>query len=402
MDVRPECRMCNRRNYRSTMETTRLVIITVLLGLILQANAQIPDACITSTTNRAPENTDINVTCGTQYMDLSIYICPMYQALYNESLMVVNNQLSNSLCYGKADWTVTPPVLRFRFPINDTNVAACKNVYKVTSQVGSGAFADFSNVQYVNISGTVNSIDPSAGAITYRPQIMYKYSCNYPMQYLLNNTQIGVSGVNIAIRDNNGSFISTLSMQLYQDANYQQVLTVPPTGINLKTKIYVNVKATNLTDRFNLLLDRCYATTSPYPVLTTYYDLFVGCNRDAQTKIELNGVSQTARFSFEAFRFVEHKNLTVSTFYLHCATRLCEVSTCASLLPNCGTTQNRRRREADMVPTNTTITSPPIVVGEKSAEPEPLPLYGAAPPAIICSSPLLGSLLSLLLFSWLP
>lgn len=65
-------------------------------------------------------------------------------------------------------------------------------LFQVTSQVGSGAFADFSNVQYVNISGTVNSIDPSAGAITYRPQIMYKYSCNYPMQYLLNNTQIGV------------------------------------------------------------------------------------------------------------------------------------------------------------------------------------------------------------------
>lgn len=57
------------------------------------------------------------------------------------------------------------------------------------------------------------------------------------------------------------------------------------------------------------------------------------CTRDAQTKIELNGVSQTARFSFEAFRFVEHKNLTVSTFYLHCATRLCEASNCASLLP---------------------------------------------------------------------
>uniref|UniRef100_A0A8C7X2F4 Si:dkey-4p15.5 n=1 Tax=Oryzias sinensis TaxID=183150 RepID=A0A8C7X2F4_9TELE len=286
------------------------------------------------------ENADINVTCGTQYMDLSIFLCPMYQALYNESLMVVNNQLTNKLCYGKADWSVSPPVLRFRFPINETDASAY-----------------FSKVQFVNISGMVNSIDPSAGAITYRPQILYKFSCNYPMQYLLNNTQIGVSGVNIAIRDNNGSFISTLSMQLYQDAAYTQILTVPPTGLNLKTKIYVNVKATNLTDRFNLLLDRCYATTSPYPIPSSYYDLFLGCSRDAQTKIELNGVSQTARFSFEAFRFVEHKNLTVSTFYLHCATRLCEASTCASLL---------RRRAAEIVPTNTTITSPPIFVGKQS------------------------------------
>uniref|UniRef100_A0A3P9HV43 Si:dkey-4p15.5 n=1 Tax=Oryzias latipes TaxID=8090 RepID=A0A3P9HV43_ORYLA len=385
------------------MKTMRLLIITLQLCLILQVKAQIPDACVTSPTNRPPENADINVTCGTQYMDLSIFLCPMYQALYNESLMVVNNQLGNKLCFGKADWTVSPPVLRFRFPINDTDASACANVYKITDQTGSGIFADYSKVQFVNISGMVNSIDPSAGAITYRPQILYKFSCNYPMQYLLNNTQIGVSGVNIAIRDNNGSFISTLSMQLYQDAAYTQILTVPPTGLNLKTKIYVNVKATNLTDRFNLLLDRCYATTSPYSIPSTYYDLFVGCTRDAQTKIELNGVSQTARFSFEAFRFVEHKNLTVSTFYLHCATRLCEASNCASLLPNCGTTQIRRRRAAEIVPTNTTITSPPIFVGKQSVgETQALPLYGAAPAEIICSSPLLGSLLSLLLFSWLP
>lgn len=57
------------------------------------------------------------------------------------------------------------------------------------------------------------------------------------------------------------------------------------------------------------------------------------CTRDSQTKVEVNGLSQKAQFSFEAFRFVEHKNMTVSTFYLHCTTRLCEVATCQSLLP---------------------------------------------------------------------
>lgn len=35
-----------------------------------------------------------------------------------------------------------------------------------------------------------------------------------------------------------------------QDSLYQEVMTVPPTGLNLKTKIYVLVKATNLTDRY--------------------------------------------------------------------------------------------------------------------------------------------------------
>lgn len=45
----------------------------------------------------------------------------------------------------------------------------------------------------------------------------------------------------------------------------------------------------------------------------------------------VNGQQQEARFSFEAFRFVQHKNRTLSTFYLHCSTRLCERSVCTSL-----------------------------------------------------------------------
>uniref|UniRef100_A0A8C2WRI2 Si:dkey-4p15.5 n=1 Tax=Cyclopterus lumpus TaxID=8103 RepID=A0A8C2WRI2_CYCLU len=313
-----------------------------------------------------PENSDITVVCGSEYMDLSIYLCPMYQALYNESQMVLNNQINTPECYGSADWSVDPPVLKFRFPLNDSSVSSCNNNFKISNQIGTGEFSDFSSIQFVNISGTVTSIDPSVAMITYRSQILYKFSCFYPMQYLMNNTQLDVSGVNVAIRDNNGSFISTLSMELYQDELYLQKLDIPQTGLNLKTKIYVAVKATNLTDRFNVLLDRCYATTSPYPLRNTFYDLFVGCQRDAQTKVELNGQSQVAYFSFEAFRFVEHKNKTVSTFFLHCVTRLCEVASCRQLLPDCVTT-GRRTREAPDVSANATITSSVIVVGTKSS-----------------------------------
>lgn len=57
------------------------------------------------------------------------------------------------------------------------------------------------------------------------------------------------------------------------------------------------------------------------------------CNRDPQTKVDLNGEKQEAHFSFEAFRFVQHKNKTVSTFFLHCVTRLCEPSACSKLFP---------------------------------------------------------------------
>ncbi|XP_014829671.1 PREDICTED: zona pellucida-like domain-containing protein 1 isoform X1 [Poecilia mexicana] len=383
------------KTFRSTLNSMMLVVLVWQLGLFLQADAQIPVECLTSSTLRVPENTDINVTCGTQYMDLRIYICPIYNAQYNESLMVLNNQFKNPKCYGKADWTVNPPVLKFRFPINETSISDCGNNFQITSQVGTGEFADFSNVEFVNISGMVMSVDPSAGMITYRPQIHYIFSCKYPMQYLLNNTQLSVSGVNVAIRDNNGSFISTLSMELYQDARYQNLLTIPPTGLNLKTKIYVSVKATNLTEKFNLLLDRCYTTTGPYPMQTQYYDLFVGCTRDPQTKVEENGVSQKAHFSFEAFRFIEHKNLTVSTFYLHCVTRLCEKSTCSSLLPVCSG-QNRRRRAATDVPANATITSQQIRVGQESTDDE-----GTLASQTASSAESIASAFSSLLFSLL-
>ncbi|TKS80850.1 Zona pellucida-like domain-containing protein 1 [Collichthys lucidus] len=357
------------KTYRARLRTMWLVILVCQLGLILRTEAQIPGQCITSDTNRAPENSDITVVCGTEFMDLNILLCPMYHARYNESLMFLNNQNQEG-CLGTADWGVTPPVLRFRFPINESAMESCSNSFKIINEVGSGEFSDFSNVQYVNISGAVTSLDPTIGMITYKPQVLYKFSCLYPMQYILNNSQLGVSGVNLVINDNNGSFISTLSMHLYQDESYEDILFIPQTGLKLKTKIYVAVKATNLTERFNVLLDRCFATTSPYPTINNdqAYDLFVGCVRDPQTKVDINGESQVARFSFEAFRFVEHKNQTISTFYLHCTTRLCEVSSCSSLMPDCNSNPGqRRRREVQEVSGNATVSSPAIFVGKQSA-----------------------------------
>ncbi|KAK5904850.1 hypothetical protein CesoFtcFv8_006371 [Champsocephalus esox] len=353
------------KTYWSTFRTMRLVILVCQLSLFMRTEAQLPEDCALSETNRPPENSDITVDCGTQFMDLSIYICPVYQALYNESLMVLNNQINTPECFGTADWTMTPPVLKFRFPMNESSVTSCNNDFKISDQVGTGDFADFSKVQYVNISGTINSVDPSSGMITYLPQILYKFSCFYPMQYLVNNTQLSVSGSSLAIRDNNGSFISTLSILLFKDELYQERLIIPETGLNLKTKIYVAVKANNLTDRFNVMLDRCYVTTNPDPIQLTYYDLFVGCNRDPQTKVDLNGEKQEAHFSFEAFRFVQHKNKTVSTFFLHCVTRLCEPSACSTFLPDC--TTNRRKRAVQDVLPNATVTSPAILVGRQTS-----------------------------------
>ncbi|KAL2085116.1 hypothetical protein ACEWY4_018436 [Coilia grayii] len=317
------------------MGMTWRLALELLCGLVVVCRAQVVttrERCALDPTYGSPMNSDIRVTCATNMMYLSILLCPMYFSGYNESLMALNGHFQRE-CMGTADLAASPPLLKFQIDINEQAIMLCGNRLRTTSEPGTGIFADYSSVQYVNISGRVNSFDPTAGTITYKEEIIYLFSCQYPLQYFVNNTQLSVSGVSLAIKDNNGSFISTLSMKLYRDQEYTQALLIPEKGLQLKTRVFVEIKATNLTTRFNVLLDRCYASVSPVPTNSTYYDLFVGCNRDPQTVVHMNGITQKAQFSFEAFRFTEHKNKTISTFYLHCLTRLCENSSCASMMP---------------------------------------------------------------------
>lgn len=288
---------------------------------------------------RRPQITDIKVECGTSSIGLAIEICPVVYTGYNETLLILNHMMDTT-CRATLDESVSPPVARFNFPLNMTH--ACGSTFRTTSAAGTGIFSDFSNIQTVNISGVVRSIDPTTGTITYNAELKYYYSCAYPLEYLVNNTQIDVSASSIAIKDNNGSFISTLTLELFRDANYTEPMVIPKLGIELRTNVFVEVKATNLTGQYHVLLDRCYASISPLPSNSSFFNLFVPCSRDQFTTMIENGDSQSARFHFPAFRFIEQQNETVSTYYLHCITRLCERSTC-STFKQCS---SRRRRNA--------------------------------------------------------
>ncbi|XP_016349041.1 zona pellucida-like domain-containing protein 1 [Sinocyclocheilus anshuiensis] len=314
---------------------------------------------------RRPEYTDISVDCGTEYINLAIKFCPVIYTGYNESELILNNILNNPDCHATLDTTVLPPVARFRFPINSTN--ACGSNFVTIRSIGTGVFSDFSNIETVNISGIIRSKDITTGTVTYNAELKYYYSCAYPLEYLINNTQVDVSASSIAVKDNNGSFISTLNLRLFSDINYTQPLVMPPLGIELRTNVFVQVEATNLTSQYFVLLDRCYASISTFPTTRSYFNLFVPCGSDRLTKMLVNGEMQIARFSFSAFRFTEQQNQTVSTYYLHCITRLCEISTC-STFRQCG-----KRKRRDVVPLTTTpspngvtdsrtITSPAIVI----------------------------------------
>ncbi|XP_056416512.1 zona pellucida-like domain-containing protein 1 isoform X2 [Hyla sarda] len=281
----------------------------------------------------------------------------------------MNDIFSNPGCQGSVDLSQDVPFLKFVFSVNDSST--CGSIFQINEVAGEGIFSSFSKIQYVNISGIIKSKDPNVGVITRSPELKYLYSCSYPLEYLMNNTRLDVAGNNIAINTNNGSFISTLSMQLYLDERYGRPLIIPPTGLKINTTVFVEVRANNLTDKFNVLLDRCYASVSPYPTNSTYYDLFVGCQKDQFTFISINGDSQVARFYFTAFRFLEQYQQPISTFYLHCITRLCETSACNSFKPAC----KRRKRNARAAPNTSgsvsdpaTITSPAITTTGDNGE----------------------------------
>ncbi|KAM9801666.1 zona pellucida-like domain-containing protein 1 [Neosynchiropus ocellatus] len=303
---------------------------------------------------RRPEYTDIAVACGTSTIDLAIQICPAIYTGYNESLLILNRMFSIPDCQGTLDTSVTPPVVKFSFPIREGN--ACGSNFMTTSSPGTGIFSAFSNIQTVNISGMIRSFDPTTGTITYNAELKYYYSCAYPLEYLINNTRVDVSSSSIALKDNNGSFISTLSMTLYSDVNYTRPLIMPPLGIELRKIVYVQVAASNLTSQYFVLLDRCYASVSPLPFNSTSFNLFVACSADQMTTMVENGDSQTARFYFPVFRFIEQENETVSTYYLHCITRLCERSTCGTF-KQC----NRKKRSIETTVVQDSITRPSVL-----------------------------------------
>ncbi|XP_035802535.1 zona pellucida-like domain-containing protein 1 [Amphiprion ocellaris] len=341
-------------------------ILIPLLTLIVRSSQLSLSDC--GSEARRPLIDDISVECGTSSIGLAVEICPVIYTGYNETLLILNHMM-DPVCRATLDDSVNPPVARFNFPLNTTH--ACGSTFRTTSAAGTGIFSDFSNIQTVNISGIIRSIDMTTGTITYNAELKYYYSCAYPLEYLINNTQIDVSASSVSVKDNNGSFISTLSMQLFSDSNYTQPMVIPELGIELRTDVFVEVKATNLTGQYHVLLDRCYASISPLPTNSSFFNLFVPCSKDRFTTMIENGNSQTARFKFPAFRFIEQQNETVSTYFLHCITRLCEKSTC-STFKQCN---NRRKRNTlDTSAVTYTITSPEIITKAESTDSKEKPV----------------------------
>ncbi|XP_078512228.1 zona pellucida-like domain-containing protein 1 [Lissotriton helveticus] len=294
--------------------------------------------CDANQHSRFPGERDISVYCGVQTITMKINFCTILFSGYSESDLSLNGKYEDTHCRGFLNNNTFPAVIIFT--IHLSSLESCGNNLVVYSVPGTNAFGNALMVQIGNISGYIDTPDPPT-IISYLPGLLYKFSCSYPLEYLVNNTQLASSSAAISVTESNGTFISTLNLLLYNDSTYSHQLLVPTAGLPLKTKIYAAVRATNLDGRWNVLMDYCYTTPSGFPNEELRYDLFLSCEKDPQTTVIENGKSQMGRFSFEVFRFVKHKNQKMSTVFLHCVTKLCRVDDCSSFTPNCNNREMR-------------------------------------------------------------
>ncbi|XP_038661954.1 zona pellucida-like domain-containing protein 1 [Scyliorhinus canicula] len=258
------------------------LLLLLLLGLAASTPVQQPlQNCRGNPTHRAAKSSDLVVVCGQRSVTLSILLCPVYYSGYNEMMLAMNSVFTDPDCYGEVHWNLSIPVLHFHFPITDNIIGKCGNAFQVLDEDNEGIFQETSRVQTMSVRGAILSQESADSMVTYTQGLLYQYSCNYPLLYLVNNTKISVDGLSVAMRDNQGRFISTLGLELYSHS-YQSRLLIPHYGIPLNTTIFVAVMAFNLSSRFHLFLERCYASTSKILGNGSTYDLFDGFQRNGE------------------------------------------------------------------------------------------------------------------------
>ncbi|KAB5550269.1 hypothetical protein PHYPO_G00051870 [Pangasianodon hypophthalmus] len=347
----------------------RLLCLTVLT-LALQPVLSLYNC--SSLYERVPDNNDLKVDCGVSIIKLEVNLCTAQWAGFDPTGLALNGMHNSSQCKGTIDTSVYPPVIRYQLAVNDSEGNLCRQSLQIVNEVpsASGPFSQFSTIQSVIITSYIDTPTSSTGVISYSTDLYYHFSCRYPLEYLINDTMIMASSVSVATNDKNGSFIDSLSMNVYNDSTFFYPLVVPPNGLQLRTKVYVEVKAVNLSGNFNLLLDHCFATPSPYRYNNSeQLDFFTVCNYDPRTTVLSNGVSKNSRFSFEAFRFVEHRNQDKSSIFLHCILRLCEPDKCLNIISGCN---GRRKRSVEVEsgqPNTATLSMGPLYTAAQTAVP---------------------------------
>ncbi|XP_069470412.1 zona pellucida-like domain-containing protein 1 [Ambystoma mexicanum] len=162
----------------------------LLLAILIHQSNGVTYNC-SDAYQRYPVNSDLTVNCGPSSIFVSINICPAVFAMQDPMHLALNGRHNNSNCLGTLDISSIPPVVTYTLPLDDTTQNACGTDIQIQEQQGIGVFSEFSSTQTVIVSGFVDT-PPKAqrGYISYSTNLLYNFSCYYPLQYLINNSHI--------------------------------------------------------------------------------------------------------------------------------------------------------------------------------------------------------------------
>lgn len=165
------------------------------------------------------DNSDLTVDCGTIMITLEVNLCTAVWAGFNASDLALNGKHNISSCLGSIDTSVDPPVIRYQLPVNNSQDNSCRqslqvsrlqppkspyecrvitfvvlfsSLRQIVDEVpdSTGPFSSFSTIQSVIITGYIDTPRSEQGLISYSTDLYYHFSCRYPLEYLINNTQI--------------------------------------------------------------------------------------------------------------------------------------------------------------------------------------------------------------------
>lgn len=167
---------------------------------------------------------DIAVYCGVQTITLKINYCPVLFSGYTEADLALNGHHGDAQCRGFINNNTFPTAVLFSISLS--TLEACGNslvvkkqnkkiTHKHTNMFGfffsisivlcrraehrwgvcvqvsaaTNAYGNMSLVQIGNVSGYIDTPDPPT-LISYLPGLVYKFSCSYPLEYLVNSSQL--------------------------------------------------------------------------------------------------------------------------------------------------------------------------------------------------------------------
>ncbi|KAM7412941.1 hypothetical protein PAMA_020366 [Pampus argenteus] len=172
----------------SGAEMTRMCVIFLLMSNTASVSTQFNGYnCDANYHSRFPAERDISVYCGVQTITLKINFCPVLFSGYTDTDLALNGRHSDAQCRGFINNNTFPTAVLFSISLS--TLEACGNSLLVSTAYGANAYGNMSLVQIGNISGYIDTPDPPA-IISYLPGLLYKFSCSYPLEYLVNNSQL--------------------------------------------------------------------------------------------------------------------------------------------------------------------------------------------------------------------